>query len=97
MTIRKHSNLKTLQVAGGKLIVTHFLHLGDLGLVAVLLGLDLALSLRGILAREPFLPQAGRLQGLRLALVADLPRDLLAAAFELDGVGANLVHFKLHF
>merc|ERR1712096_24137 len=78
--------LVDLQVAGGKLIVAHFLHLRDLGLVAVLLGLDLALSLWGILAREPFLPQAGRLQGLGLALVADLPRDLLAVL----GVGVNL-------
>merc|ERR1719186_261961 len=61
-----------------KLHVANFFHDHLLHLVAVLLILVLALLLRDVLAGEPLLHIAQRLNGLLLTLVADLPGLLLA-------------------
>merc|ERR1719233_2708270 len=67
-----------LQISSVKLHVTHFLKYNLLHLVAVLLVLVPACLLRLVGAHQPILGVTHRLDGLLLALVADLPGLLLA-------------------
>merc|ERR1719482_2200079 len=86
-----------LKVCGVELHVTNFFHDHLLHLVAVLLGLVLALFLGDVLAGKPLLHVAQRLDGLLLALVADLPGLLLTVlgvAVLLGFLWASL-HFQL--
>merc|ERR1719482_2366057 len=86
-----------LKVCGVELHVADFFHNHLLHLVAVLLVLVLALFLGDVLAGEPLLHVAQRLDGLLLALVADLPGLLLAVlgvAVLLGFLWASL-HFQL--
>merc|ERR1712183_1012393 len=86
-----------LQVRSIKLHVTNFFHDHLLHLVAVLLSLVLALLLGDVLAGKPLLHVAQGLDGLLLALVADLPGLLLAVlgvAVLLSFLWASL-HFQL--
>merc|ERR1711970_793935 len=68
----------SLQISRVELHITHFLKYNLLHLVAVLLVLVPACFLRLVSAHQPILGVTHRLDGLLLALVADLPRLLLA-------------------
>merc|ERR1712183_770364 len=86
-----------LQVRSVELHITYFFHDDLLHLVAVLLVLILALLLGDVLAGKPLLHVAQRLDGLLLALIADLPGLLLAVlgvAVLLCFLGSSL-HLQL--
>merc|ERR1711970_1145571 len=87
----------SLQISRVELHITHFLKYNLLHLVAVLLVLVPACFLRLVSAHQPILGVTHRLDGLLLALVADLPMLLLAVlgvAVLLSLLRASL-HLKL--
>merc|ERR1712097_181457 len=90
-------HIQKLEVSSIKLHVANFLKLDFLDLVAVLLVLIPACLLWLVSANQSFLLLAHRLDGLLLALVADLPGLLLAVlcvAVLLGLLWASL-HLKL--
>merc|ERR1719352_1150581 len=86
-----------LQVLGVKLHIANLLDHHLLHLVAVLLGLLPAALHRRVAADQPLLQVTDRLDGLLLALVADLPGLLLAVlgVAVLLGLLRASLHFKL--
>ena len=93
--IVKFKDLRCSKIRSFQFLVANFDQLGNLRLVAVVLILLLTLGDWGILAVHPRFGQAGRFQRLGLALVADLPRDLLAVLgvrVDLGLLGLGLGH-----